>query len=63
MPSERWQPAAVAQLALIILIGTALLNLVERIIVAIKVRLYIRMRKPLFSLEETKSNITQLIIF
>ncbi|KAG7668894.1 hypothetical protein Ndes2526B_g00609 [Nannochloris sp. 'desiccata'] len=37
MPSERWQPAAVAQLALIILIGTALLNLVERIIVAIKV--------------------------
>lgn len=39
LPPEAWEPAAVAQLALIILLGAALLNLIERIILAIKVRM------------------------
>jgi hypothetical protein len=49
LPSEGWQPAAVAQLALIILVGAALLNLVERIILAIKVRTSSKLQASLFA--------------
>ena len=36
-PSEDWHPSAVARLALTILVLAALLNLIERIILALKV--------------------------
>jgi hypothetical protein len=54
LPSEAWQPAAVAQLALIILVGAALLNLVERIILAIKVRTSSKLQARFFCLKIAK---------
>jgi hypothetical protein len=43
LPAEGWEPAAVARLALMILVGAALLNLIESIILAIKVRVVTKM--------------------